>query len=310
MPRPLSEGNPPVTEPKLPTDLNPAICRAGYLQFSGNRSFTNSHVQSRAFFWCKSGKGKFIVNGETYTLAPRDLYLLPWNRTIKYVPDPNDPMYTGHVHLIPNYRKGAEWIPNVPHSKGDVAYNSKDRGDANWKGLEGVVAFKINATDNIALLLDYAIHCHLRERGSNEQEARNLGELLVRELLFLQASSKIPNHNYPEELVRLIAHIESSYMRSVTVAELAKIIGRSRSHVLKLFRTHIGISAKNYIIDKRLNEACELLLSTTKSIAEIGQAVGISDPYHFSKLFRHHIKHTPTSFRSNHGMIMVESDRG
>lgn len=217
-------------------------------------------------------------------------------------------MYTGHVHLIPNYRRGTEWIPKVPHSKGDVAYNSKDRSDVNWKGLEGVVAFKINATDNIALLLDYIIHCHLRERGTDEQEARNLGELLVRELLLLQTSENTPLQNYPEELLRLIAHVESSYMRSLTVVELANVIGRSRSHVLKLFRNHTGISAKNYLINKRLEEACELLLSTTKSIAEIGQAVGISDPYHFSKLFRQHVKLTPTSFRSSHGMIMIDSD--
>jgi len=42
----------------------------------------------------------------------------------------------------------------------------------------------------------------------------------------------------------LIAHIESAYMRSLTVSELAGIVGRIRSHVLKLFRQHLGTSAR------------------------------------------------------------------
>lgn len=293
----------------LPPDLEvaPAICQAGYLQFSGNRTFTNPQVQSRAFFWCKSGKGKFSVNGVEYSLGAQDLYLLPWNRTIEYLPDPSDPMYTGHVHVIPFYRLGAKWEPNVPHHSGDENSNSPDRADVDWPGLEGVVRCKINAGDNIALLLDYIIRSFLRSRGSIESEARQLGSLLVGELMRLTSADADWKLDYPEELLRMVAHVESSYMRSITVAELADMIGRSRSHVLKLFHNHMGVSAKNYIINRQLKQACELLLSTTRSIAEIGQAVGISDPYHFSKLFRRHLKVSPTAFRVSHGPVRLTS---
>lgn len=286
--------------------LAPAVCRAGYLQFSGDRIFTNSRVQSRAFFWCKSGKGRFIVNGTECTLAPGDLYILPWDRTIRYIPDRKDPMYTGHVHLVPYYRPGSAWIPNVPHRAGDTAYNSPDRHDANWPDLQGVVKFKISGNDDIALLLDYTIRRFLRSRGSDEAEARQLGHLLLAELIRLQVVQGTEKPSYPEELVRLIAHIESAYMRSLAVTDLAAIIGRSCSHVLKLFRTHLGTSTKNYVIKRQLQAANELLLSTTKSIAEIGQAVGISDPYHFSKLFRRHMGLSPRLSRHNHGSIRLD----
>ena len=284
-------------------DLAPAVCRAGYLQFSGDRSFTNTHVQSRGFFWCKSGKGKFYVNGEEFHLGSKDLYLLPWDRTIRYLPDRQDPMYTGHIHLVPFYREGSEWIPNVPHRKGDVAFNTKDRSDVDWPDLRGVVRFKIHANDEIALLMDYIIRCYQRNRGKDEQEARLLGRVLVNELMRLREENSKERTGYPEELIRLMAHIDSSYMRSVTVTDLAEVIDRSRSHVLKLFKHHLGISAKTYIIRKQLLEACELLVNTTKSIGEVGQAVGIPDPYHFSKLFRKHTNLSPTAFRSNHGPI-------
>ncbi len=287
---------------------NPVVCRAGYLQFSGNGNFTNPCVQSRGFFWCKSGKGSFVVNGAEYPIEAQDLYLLPWNRNIRYQPDKEDPMYTGHVHLVPNYRQGAKWIPNVPHRRSDVAFDSPDRADDHWPGLEGVVHFKIKAGDNIALLIDYIIRSYLRGKGSNEAEARQLGSLLVGELMQLKRADKADVQDYPEELLRMIAQVEARYMRSITVSELASMIGRSRSQVLKLFRHHMGVSAKHYIINRQLDEACELLLSTTRSIAEVGQAVGISNPYHFSKLFRRHLKISPTVFRSNQGPIHLVSD--
>lgn len=287
---------------------SPAICRAGYLQFSGIRNFTNTSVQSRAFFWCKSGSGKFTVNGNEYPIGPQDLYLLPWNRSIQYKPDKNDPMYTGHVHLIPHYCEDSPWNPIVPHQKGDEEYDSVYRADADWPDLDDVVRFKINASDNIALLLDYTIRSFLRSKGTIESEARQLGSLLVGELLRLSSVDSEPSLDYPEELLRMVAHVEARYMRSLTVSELAEMIGRSRSHVLKLFRNHMGVSAKNYIINRQLKQACELLLSTTRSIAEVGQAVGISDPYHFSKLFRRHLKVSPTAFRLNHGPVKLSSD--
>lgn len=217
-------------------------------------------------------------------------------------------MFTGHVHLVPYYRKGADWLPNVPHQRSDPAFDSPDRSDVDWPGLDGVVHFKISASDNIALLLDYTIRSYLRSKGNSEAEARQLGNLLVAELMRLSTAERSEVQNYPEELVRMIAHVEARYMSSITVSELADMIGRSRSHVLKLFRNHMGVSAKHYIINRQLKQACELLLSTTRSIAEIGQAVGISDPYHFSKLFRRHLKVSPTVFRANHGPIRLAAE--
>ena len=82
---------------------------------------------------------------------------------------------------------------------------------------------------------------------------------------------------------------------------MAALIGRSRSHVLKLFRRHLGISCKRYVLERQLREARELLLSTTLPVGEIGKAAGLPDPYHFSKLFRRHVGLSPREFRAQHG---------
>lgn len=278
----------------------PAVCRAGLFQFAARQRFTNGCVQSRALFWCKSGRGAFELNGVKHRLEPHDLYVLPWNRRITYLPSSDDPMYSAHVHIVPWYRNGARWVPNVPHERNEPEFDSVDRRDVPWSLANEVIRFRVEADDPLGRLMDYAIRWFLQSKR-DESEGRALGLLLKREL-FRTAENRVePPESRPEELRRLLVHIEKGFQLSPRIEDLAAIVGRSRSHVLKLFRRHMGVSAKRHVIGRQLREARELLLSTTLAISEVGKAVGLSDPYHFSKLFRRHVGLSPREFRAQHG---------
>ncbi len=276
------------------------MCRAGLFQFAARQSFTNGCVQSRALFWCKSGSGEFEVNGVRHRLEPHDLYVLPWGRRISYHPSSREPMYTAHVHLVPWYRPGARWVANVPHERGEAEFDSPDRADVAWPLPPGAVRLNLRADERLGRLIDYAVRWYL-ETERAEVEARAIGGLLVAEVLRRAVAAETPASEHPEELRRLMVHIERGFHLGPTVKELAALVGRSRSHVLKLFRSHLGVAAKDYLLARQLREARELLLSTTLPISEIGRQVGQADPYHFSKLFRRHVGLTPTAYRENHG---------
>ena len=144
-----------------------------------------------------------------------------------------------------------------------------------------------------------------RESPRREAEGRALGILVVREL-HRRLKRAAPNSDRrPEELSRLLVHIDRCFQESPTVEQLAGILGRSRSHVLKLFQRHMHMSAKAYILGRQMREARELLLSTTLSVGEIGRLAGIPDPYHFSKLFRRMAGMSPTTFRHLGGPLPV-----
>ena len=283
-----------------PPDAAPAVCRAGLFQFAAQQSFTNGCVQSRALFWCKSGHGAFEVNGVRHRLEPHDVYVLPWNRRITYFPSAEDPMYTAHVHLVPWYRPGSPWVPNVPHEKNEPEFDSPDRRDVAWPLGGGAVRLRTEADEPLGRLIDYTIRWFLHSQR-DEAEARALGLLLVREVLRATAAVVEPGESRPEELSRLLVHVEKGFHLAPRIEDLAAIIGRSRSHVLKLFRRHLGVSAKGHVIGRQLQEARELLLSTTRPISEVGKAVGLADAYHFSKLFRRHVGLSPREFRAKHG---------
>lgn len=251
-------------------------------------------------FWCKSGHGFFELNGVRHRIEPHDLYVLPWNRRITYQPSADEPMYTAHVHLVPWYRTGAPWVPNVPHERHEPDFDSPNRRDVDWPLPADLLRLRIESDDPLGRLMDYAIRWFLQSKR-DEAEGRSLGLLLKRELFRAAEAMVKPEESRPEELRRLLVHIEKGFHLSPRIEDLAAIVGRSRSHVLKLFRRHMGVSAKGHVIGRQLREARELLLSTTLAVSEVGKAVGLSDPYHFSKLFRRHVGLSPREFRAQHG---------
>jgi AraC-like DNA-binding protein len=57
-----------------------------------------------------------------------------------------------------------------------------------------------------------------------------------------------------------------------------------------------GMSPGNLIRNIRLEKAAELLLEKTGNITEVANSVGISNPSHFTKAFRHYFGVSPKKY--------------
>ena len=55
----------------------------------------------------------------------------------------------------------------------------------------------------------------------------------------------------------------------ITIDELAKEVGISKEYLQKLFKQHEGISITAYMIDKKLEAACNMLIFSDRKISEI-----------------------------------------
>ena len=93
------------------------------------------------------------------------------------------------------------------------------------------------------------------------------------------------------------AHIQEHLHEGLTVQELARRFGYTRSHFCRLFRSRIGIPPQRYIINARLALAKELLRETSLPIGRVGLQVGYGDAFRFSKAFRQRTGVSPSSYR-------------
>lgn len=85
--------------------------------------------------------------------------------------------------------------------------------------------------------------------------------------------------------------------RNITVEELAQLINIDRSYLASIFKEHTGLSPKKYIVDVKMNTACEYLLSTDYDITHIAQSVGYEDLFVFSHAFKNHFGISPKAYR-------------
>ena len=92
-------------------------------------------------------------------------------------------------------------------------------------------------------------------------------------------------------------YIESCYMNDVTLLQLSKIGCLNSSYLLREFKKYFKITPHQYLIQKRIFVAKELLERSTLNISEICSRVGYADVSSFGKLFKKHFLNSPENFR-------------
>ena len=85
-----------------------------------------------------------------------------------------------------------------------------------------------------------------------------------------------------------------------SVEELAQKTNRSLTSFKKEFRRIYEMPPHKWFIRQRLIHSRLLLLSTTKSISEIGVICSFPNTSHFIKLFKKAYGHTPANYRNGH----------
>jgi AraC-like DNA-binding protein len=83
----------------------------------------------------------------------------------------------------------------------------------------------------------------------------------------------------------------------LTLNALASAVHLSASHFSRLFRANVGMSPMEWLWEKRLLQATQLLRDTRMSMLDISAAVGYADVATFSKAFKRWIGMTPTVYR-------------
>ena len=89
-----------------------------------------------------------------------------------------------------------------------------------------------------------------------------------------------------ESFIRGIKYIQFNYFHDVSIDDIAKAVGVSRSHLYRVFMANVGQSPIDYLTNYRISEACYLLKNSQLSIAEIAVSVGFFDQFYFSRVFK------------------------
>jgi AraC-like DNA-binding protein len=135
-----------------------------------------------------------------------------------------------------------------------------------------------------------------REIGTSDRHM--LRALLYQVLVFLNrklsSGSKRPMNRYIQDFINLVS--ERHYQqRSVTY--YADQLHITVGHLNSLVKLHLGVSAKQYILNRNILEAKRLLQYTTLDIDQVAATLNYETTSYFVRVFRLHTNITPLNFR-------------
>jgi AraC family transcriptional regulator len=101
----------------------------------------------------------------------------------------------------------------------------------------------------------------------------------------------------PLQLRRAVEFINENLGEDLDLKTIAATVGIGEFHFLRQFKKSTNQSPHQYIIERRLERAQNLLLNTALSNTEIAYNLGFSTPSHFAAAFRKKVGVTPSRFR-------------
>lgn len=116
----------------------------------------------------------------------------------------------------------------------------------------------------------------------------------ITENLSLQSKSKI--------VTKSLQYIQTNLYAPITINDLALYCHVSKRTITRHFTNFFSLSAAEYILQVKLEEAAFLLNNSTFSLSEISSLLSFSSQSHFSNAFKKKYRCTPQQYRSSIGI--------
>lgn len=97
----------------------------------------------------------------------------------------------------------------------------------------------------------------------------------------------------------IMEYLNRNYSETLTAQDFAKNSFYTPSYFSRLFKSCYGKSIKEYITEKRMQDAVTLLLSTDLAVDKIALEVGYTNKNQFYKMFREYTGKTPAQYRKD-----------
>ncbi|MHC8373255.1 response regulator transcription factor [Pseudomonas sp. MDT1-85] len=104
-------------------------------------------------------------------------------------------------------------------------------------------------------------------------------------------------HQKHQALSNVMLYIDQHFRDSIDQRDLAKRCGMTTFRFSRLFKEANGVGFTDYILNKRMSFAKQLLDNSQMPITSIGYEAGFKDPSYFARAFKQFVNCTPSEYR-------------
>ena len=100
-----------------------------------------------------------------------------------------------------------------------------------------------------------------------------------------------------DSLSEIKQDIREHYAENLELAQIAKQFNYNYNYLSTYFNRKMQESFSEYLNQIRIERACEILKTTSYTIAQVSELVGYSDPSYFSRIFKNQMGRTPSQWK-------------
>ena len=246
-------------------------------------SMDSGHIHKRhELYYLAEGERRYFIDGEIFHVHAGDLVLIQKNSL----------HHTTNVSAAPHKRYlvtfSDEYIP-APIAEHLAACFQKKH-------------FSLR-TQEISALTDI-FHKIEKTRNISEPLAQVLLQSYVAELLVLliasgthAVSAPVPKSRTDLTIEAATQYIAEHLAEPLTMADVADNFHISYPYFSRMFKSYTGFGFAEYLTHLRMQRAARLLTGAEKSVAEIAELCGFTDPNYFSAVFKKRMGVSPKKYR-------------
>lgn len=236
-----------------------------------------SGIDQHILIYCRDGHGKAQIEKTEYTVEQGEYIIVPAKQPHLYEADESNPWTIFWVHF-----KG-------PSADAIVSLFRKKNGS--FKGFIG--------HNEQPLSLFNEIYNQL-ERGYSDDNLIYSNMSFWHFLVSIVYNTKLPGatkQNDKNEIDRAIDFLSERIDQILALEDIAAAVNLSVSHFSYVFKKKTGFSPIEYFNQLKIQKACQYLLFTDLRIKEIGDKIGFTDPFYFSRVFTKVMGMSPKEYK-------------
>lgn len=250
-----------------------------YLQEVGKSKSLESHTSSRTrldsflFFIVLDGNGSLSYNNQTINLSKGDC---------AFIDCKNKYSHTSNNWTI-------AWI----HINGQNTKNIYEK----YLSRKQQNTFKTKQLNKYETLIN---EIYMISNSSDYMRDMNLYDKITTILTNIMSETiyeSETNRKHKYNLLDIKTYLDENYIKDISLDELSNKFYINKFYLTRTFKDTYGITINNYILQKKITKAKELLRFTNLNIENIANECGIDDPNYFSRLFKKVEGITPKEYK-------------
>lgn len=264
------------------------------------KDFNGVDIEYHHHEFCKivifiSGDVQYSIEGRTYNLKPWDTLLIQKNE-----------LHKCNVNTDIPYERFVIWIKNDIEENDKYFKNLTNCLKSSKEKSTHLLRLKENSCNAIKNLVPKI----LKYNNSNDSYDIALRNSFLIQALVILNKAYINNNNieatddifYDKTTEKVMKYINDNLQKQLSIDELADEFELSKHYLMRKFKKQTGHSIHNYIIQKRLIYALELMKHTS-CMYEIADTAGFNEYSTFVRAFKKNYGLSPKKYFENYNNI-------